>query len=290
MNKKELKKLFPEGILTEDTFDAIEDAVSQRIRIHVEQALMSQDEQYADKLVKLLEAIDKDHSRKLIKLLEKKDLMDARKLVKVGKHFNRSLTKEAAQFKTNVVSTLSQYLDVYLEEVVPTEEIKEAVRNKQALTVLESLRSTLAVDSALMNDQVREAVFDGKQKLDEQAEKIKTLEKESRLLKESLQNTKSKLVLETKTAGMDTRKKNYIFKIFENKSAKIIEENFDYTSKLFDKKEQERLNVIKEEAFTSRVSKHDAPKRVIVENTTRKKEIQPEPLMNEYVSVLGGRK
>ena len=288
MNKKDLKQLFPEGILSEGTFDAIEDAMNQRVRIHVEQALMAQDEQYAEKLSKLLEAIDKDRSRKLVKLLEKKDRIDAAKLMKVGKHFNGVITKEAAQFKSNVVSTISQYFDVYLEEVIPTEAIQEAVRNKQALTVLESLRSTLAVDSALMNDQVREAVFDGKQKLDEQASRVKLLEQETKILKESLQKTKSQLVLETKTAGMDKRKKEYIFKIFENKNAKIIEENFDYTSRLFDKKEQERLDVIKEQAFTSRVAQHDAPK-VVVENTNKKKEIQSDPLMTGYVSALDGR-
>jgi len=287
MNKNELKKLFPEGTLTEDTFDVIEETFNQRVQIHVEKALLDQDEQYAEKLSKLLEAIDKDRARKLVQVLEKKDRADTTKLKKVGNHFNKVLTKEAAKFKSNLVSTISQYMDVYLEEVIPTTDIKEAVRNKQALTVLEGLRSTLAVDSALMNDQVREAVIDGKQKLDEQHDKISQLERETKLLKESLQKTRSQLVLETKTSGMDKRKKDYIFKIFENKSAKIIEENFDYTSKLFDKKEQERIATIKEQAFTTRVAQHDAPK-VVVESTSKKKEVSPEPLMNEYVSVLGG--
>jgi hypothetical protein len=287
MNKNELKKLFPEGTLTEDTFDVIEETFNQRVQIHVEKALLDQDEQYAEKLSKLLEAIDKDRARKLVQVLEKKDRADTAKLKKVGNHFNKVLTKEAVKFKSNLVSTISQYMDVYLEEVIPTTDIKEAVRNKQALTVLEGLRSTLAVDSALMNDQVREAVIDGKQKLDEQHDKISQLERETKLLKESLQKTRSQLVLETKTSGMDKRKKDYIFKIFENKSAKIIEENFDYTSKLFDKKEQERIATIKEQAFTTRVAQHDAPK-VIVESTSKKKEVSPEPLMNEYVSVLGG--
>jgi hypothetical protein len=287
MNKNELKKLFPEGTLTEDTFDVIEETFNQRVQIHVEKALLDQDEQYAEKLSKLLEAIDKDRARKLVQVLEKKDRADTAKLKKVGNHFNKVLTKEAAKFKSNLVSTISQYMDVYLEEVIPTTDIKEAVRNKQALTVLEGLRSTLAVDSALMNDQVREAVIDGKQKLDEQHDKISQLERETKLLKESLQKTRSQLVLETKTSGMDKRKKDYIFKIFENKSAKIIEENFDYTSKLFDKKEQERIATIKEQAFTTRVAQHDAPK-VVVESASKKKEVSPEPLMNEYVSVLGG--
>ena len=69
-----------------------------------------------------------------------------------------------------------------------------------------------------------------------------------------------------------------MIKILHDKSPKFIEENFDYTERLFDKKEKERLSVIKEEAFTQRKVKTDAPRPKISE---KKKENSSNPYLEE---------
>ena len=44
-----------------------------------------------------------------------------------------------------------------------------------------------------------------------------------------------------------------------DKSPAFINENFDYTLKLFERKESERLDLLKEEAYQTRKVKADAP-------------------------------
>jgi hypothetical protein len=63
-----------------------------------------------------------------------------------------------------------------------------------------------------------------------------------------------------------------------DKTPEFIEENFEYTAKLFDKKEKERLTVIKEEAYKKRKVKTDAPVQQISE---KKEEKQYNPYLAE---------
>ena len=110
-----------------------------------------------------------------------------------------------------------------------------------------------------MSESVKEAVVDGKSQIDQLAHKVAKLEKENGLLREAYTKTKADLLLESKTSHLTGKKKEYMLRILSDKSPKFIEENFEYTERLFDKKEKERLSVIKEEAFVQRKVKADAP-------------------------------
>ena len=103
------------------------------------------------------------------------------------------------------------------------------------------------------------------------------LEKENNLLKEAYHKNRADLLLETKTAGISDKKKQYLKKILSDKTPKFIEENFEYTAKLFDKKENERIKVIKEEAFVQRKVKTDAP----VQKISEKKKDPHNPYLDE---------
>ena len=85
-------------------------------------------------------------------------------------------------------------------------------------------------------------------------------------------------MLERKTANLPDSKKQYLIKILSDKTPKFIKENFNYTASLFDKKEKERLSVIKEEAYTKRKVKTDAPIQKITE--------QKKELRNPYLDEL----
>lgn len=259
---KDLLKTIPADVISEDTLNAIETAFNERVSLHVDKALAQQDELYAEKLQKLIQAIDADHTAKLNRVVEAIDLNNTEKLKAVITKYETELNEGASSFKNSMVDTVSDYLDVYLEEACPISEIKEAVRNKQALIVLENLRKALAVDSALMQDTIREAVLDGKTQIDESKATIETLTAHNEALQAELDRVRADFILEQKTVEMPAKKKEYLKRVLSDKSAKFIQENFDYTAKLFDKKETERLNVLKEEAFEKRVVKTDAPKVV----------------------------
>jgi len=262
------QELLPESlkeILTEDNVQSVEAAIKEKIELTVETALTNQDELYSEKLEELVGAIDKDHTSKLKRVVTAVDSNNAQKLVKVVKKYENDLNDSAGEFKTTLVESISNYLEEYIDETVPQRAIEEATRNRTATEVLSNLRKVLAVDSTLMSESVKDAVVDGKNQISELTYKLEEVEKENKQLLEAFKVTKAQLFLEQKTTGIAEKKKEYLIKVLGDKSPKFIEENFDYTAKLFDKKEHEKLKIIKEEAFVKRKVKADAPKVEISE-------------------------
>lgn len=266
-------------ILTEESLQVIESAFSKKLHLTVEAALTEQDDLYSKKLEQLINAIDKDHTTKLKRVVEAVDKNNANKLVKVVKKYERELTAEAKQFKQTLTESISNYLEEFLDEAIPSEAIAEATKNRTAREVLSNLRKVLAIDSALMSESVQGAVVDGKNQIDALTNQVKELTKENTLVKESYFKTKASLLIETKTAGLSDKKREYIRRVLSDKSPKFIEENFDYTLRLFDKKERENTNILREEAFNTRSVKADAP--VIKESTKQKQTISENPYLSE---------
>ena len=277
-----VKNILPDEatqILTEESLQVIEDAFSKKLQLTVEAALTEQDDLYSSKLEQLISAIDKDHTAKLKRVVEAVDKNNAGKLVKVIKKYEGELTTEAEQFKLTLTEAISNYLEEFLDEAIPAEAISEATKNRTAREVLGNLRKILAIDSALMSESVQGAVVDGKNQIDALAQQVAELSKENALIKESYFKTKSSLLIETKTAGLSDKKKEYIKRVLTDKSPKFIEENFDYTLRLFDKKEQENINILREEAFSTRKVKADAP--ILKESTQPKQQDFNNPYLSE---------
>mgnify|MGYP003628182439 CR=1 FL=1 len=239
-------------LLTDETLQQIEEAfnkaVDDKVALHVEKALLEQDEEYSTKLEKLLEAIDADHTTKMQRVVGAINNDHAGKLKAIVKKYETTVNEEAKEFKGDLVGNISNYIDVYLEEKMPIGDIQKAVQNKKAVETLETLRETLGVDLALAQNSIRDAVVDGKNQISESTEENKNLKIRNEKLTRGLINAKSQILLETKTKDLTPTKKKYIFKVLAGKSEKFITENFDYTLKLFEKTEEERLETYKEEA------------------------------------------
>jgi hypothetical protein len=277
--------LLPENakeILTEESLTAIEQAFSNKLKLTVESALAQQDDLYAKKLNQLIAAIDKDHTSKLETVIEAIDRDNTKKLYNVVRRYEKSLTNEASKFKNTLVESISDYLEEFINEAIPFESIQEATKNRTAREVLTNLRKVLAVDSALMSESVQGAVIDGKNQIDTLTQQVEKLANENNVLKESYLKTKANLLIESKTSTLPEKKKEYIKRVLGDKTPKFIEENFDYTLKLFEKKEQERIEVIKEEAFKNRKVKSDAP--ILKEQVSTSRQVNP------YVSELSKMK
>lgn len=276
-----VKNILPDQVkdlLTEDSLNTIETALQEKTALLIEAALVDQDELYSQKLQQLMKAIDKDHTSKLKRVVEAVDISNARKLSTVVKRYEKEINKNAKSFKNTLVESISDYLEEYIDEAIPKNAIVEATKNKTALNVLTNLRRVLAVDAALMKESVKEAVQDGKTQLDTLSEQVTKLEKENKILKESYLKTKADLILEEKTSALPDKKKEYIKKVLGDKTPKFIEENFDYTLRLFDKKEKEKISQLKDEAFSRRVVKTDAPRVNLQESTSK--------TINPYVDAL----
>lgn len=245
-------------ILTEDVLQQIEtvfnEAVEERATIRVEKALVEQDTQHADKLNKLLEAIDGDHTSKLEKIVEAIDQNHSQKLATVVKRYEKAINESAGDFKSTLVESISTYLDEYVEELIPSESINEAVKNKKAVTVLEDLRKNLAVNFALSKDYIKDAITDGKAQLDEASQSIQSLQESNDRLASEAASLKSHILLTEMTSDLPEEKKSYVYRVLQEKSEEFIKENFDYTLRLFDKTEEQKLEEYKSEAKTKTAS------------------------------------
>lgn len=289
---KDIKSILKEAtqdLLSEEVLKEIENAfnasVSEKVQIHVTKALTEQDEDYSKKLEHLLEAIDADHTKKLEKVVEAIDANHADKLKSIVAKYQQALEQEAKTFKDETINNISTYLESYLDETIPAEDIKNAVKNKRALAVLEQIRSLLGVDAALAKDSVRTAIVDGKRQIDEAAQQLEAAQSENEQLKKQLASREAELTLEKKTVGLNARKKEYVNKVMKGKSAQFITENIDYALGLFDKTEKERLQNIKDEAVSETVAQDVDVPAVVEESAT---EAAPEQAvhMSPYLKEL----
>lgn len=265
-------------LLSEESISAIQDAFQSKTDLLIEAALVEQDTLYAEKLEQLMTAIDVDHTKKLRKVVEAVDRSNAKKLLRVVNKYEAEINNKAKEFKTAIIESVSNYLEEYIDEAIPAEAILEATKNRTAATVLHNLRQVLAVDSALMSESVKGAVVDGKNQITELSDKVAKLTAENNIIKENYNKVKANLILENKTSHLSAKKKDYLKRVLGDKSPKFIEENFDYTLRLFERKDQDRLNMIKEEAFDNRKVKADAPQEIQRESTS--------PYNNPYVDEL----
>ena len=278
-------------ILSEETLSEIEtvfnEAIEAKAQLQVEAALVQQDEDHAAKVQELLEAIDNDHTAKLERIVEAIDNDRAMKLAAVVQKYEGALNEGADTFKEGVITKISDYLDLYLEETFPQEMLEEAVNNKRAGNVLAEVRQLLGVDMALAKDTIKEAVLDGKLQIDEASQELTTAKEENAVLAEKVTKLEAALVLEQKTRDLDQEKANYAQKVLGDKPAEFILENFDYTMKLFDKEATRELEVLREEASNT-TTDVDRP---IVESTEPTSqpvvEEKADPLFNHYMGELG---
>jgi hypothetical protein len=286
---KDIKAILKEAtqdLLSEEVLKEIEaafnSAITEKVQLHVTKALTEQDEDYSKKLEHLLGAIDADHTTKLEKVVEAIDQNHSEKLKAIVSKYSEALSKEAKTFKDATINNISAYLEAYLDETIPAQDIKDAVKNRKALEVLDQLRSILGVDAALAKESVRKAIVDGKRQIQEAFEKLEAANKELAKLRTDLASKNAELTLEKKTVGLSARKKDYINKVMKSKSAQFITENIDYAVSLFDKTEKERLQNIKEQAVQeSTTATVDRP---VVEEEVE--EITEQVVMNPYLKEL----
>lgn len=280
-------------ILSEESLQEIEtvfnEAIEAKAQLQVESALALQDEDHANKVSALLEAIDNDHTAKLEKIVEAIDADRTAKLAAIVEKYETALNESAGTFKESVVGNISDYLDLYLEETFPQDMLEEAVNNKRAGNVLAEMRQLLGVDMALAQDTIKDAVIDGKLRIDEASKELAETKQVNESLNEKVSQLEAALVLEQKTRNLDEDQAKYAQKVLSDKPAEFILENFDYTMKLFSKNAEEELETLREEA-TATTEVVDRPIVESVEPTSEpivQEQNSQDPMFGHYMGELG---
>jgi len=252
-------------LLTDETLKAISEAVEkkaeEKVALAVEAALVQQDEDYSTKLEKVLEAIDADHTAKLEKIVGRIDELHAKqfaeaiqkldedrtaKLAHVVKLYESQLKNGADHFKKTVVENVSSYLELYLDKAIPAQQIQEATLNTRNTKIIDEIKRLVSLDETFINESVKEALLDGKKQIDEAVAKAAEAQKGAQLLSEKVQKLEANLLLERKSSTLPANKKSYVQRVLAEKDAKFINENFNYVLEMFDKREEENLEVLKE--------------------------------------------
>ena len=266
MNKfAEILKQVDESVINEETAKAIteafesavEEKVNARVSLEVESVLTKQDEDHASKLKKLLEAIDTDHTNKLQTVVSALTENHTDKLKNIVSFYRKSLNEKAQKFSTNIVSEISNYLDLYLNKNVPNLQLKEAVQNTYARKQLDKIRELVGIDSDYINESVKSVVSKGKSKIDELNDKLNESYQENQTLLEKLKINETAVLLEKKTKGMPSAKKEYIFNLLNDKESSYIEENFNYVVEMFERGEEDKTSDLVQEA-TKKAFSRDA--------------------------------
>jgi hypothetical protein len=274
-----------DSMLSEDSLKQIGDVINENTNQAVNLALENQDAEYSNKLVKIIEAIDNDYTRKMSYLFERVDKEHTGKLRNVVKRHNKIVTNESKKFFDNLVDSLDSLVELTLENLIPTKSIQEAVNNKRAFEVLNSLRSTLAVDQALATKSIREGVLDGQHQLQKAQNQARLAEKRALIAESKMNMLATKSFISEKTKGMDSNKQTYLHKYFKDKPLEFVKENFDLSARMFDSRiasENQRLrDEASQESFSSKHIK-DTDTRVINE----KKDNRPNPNDGDNVNPM----
>ncbi len=267
---KDINTLLKEAtkdLLTEESLNAIAEAVEkkaeEKAQLAVESALIKQDEEYASKLEKVLEAIDADHTAKLDKIVARIDethavkfkhalnVLDSdrtAKLQKVVEIYENALNQEAVNFKNTLVDQISNFIDLYIDKTIPAQQIQEATENVRSRKIVNEVKRLVGLSDAFVNENVKEALVDGKKQIDEANARAAELEKQYKLITEKTQNLEKQLFLEKKLVSFPPAKKEYMMRVLSEKKLEVINENFNYVSEMYDKKETEELSSLKESA------------------------------------------
>jgi hypothetical protein len=234
---------------------AVNEKVENRVSLQLEKMLSEQDEDHAEKLKKLLEAIDSDHSDKLQKVVNAINENHATKLEELVSFYRKALNEKAENFSNKIINEISNYLDLYIDKLIPQEQLQEAVNNVYAKKQLDSIRGMLGIDSSFISEQVKNTISEGKSIIDDLNSKLQQTKKENGQLLEKIETIQTNMILEEKTRNMNKTKKDFIVKLLGDKNKSYIEENFNYVVEMFDAGEDEKTTELaadaKKRAFSS---------------------------------------
>jgi len=275
--KEQFKDLITEETLTavHEAFEtAVNEKAEQRAQLQVEAVTTKLDEEHADKLQSLVEAIDEDHSAKLQKLVETIDFDHAIKLKKVLakidedhtskleqviEKYETTLNEEAEAFRSRLVDEVSNYLDLYMEKVVPTSQINEAVENISARKTLEQIRQLVGINEEFVDAEVKEALIDGKNTIDSLKKELNEAIHANTKLNSELNKVEATMLLEQKTKELPEAAKNYVSNLLKGKSPEYIQENYQYVVEMFEKEISEQEDDAKEGVTQRIVEAVDRP-------------------------------
>lgn len=284
--KQILEKLDPKmEILTESVHKELIQMVDDKEKIIKEEAyakalevtnkkLEEQDEEYTKKVKLLIEKIDNSYTKSLKKLVEDIDTDHTKKLLKVKKFF------EEQNITEQMVESVSSFLDTYLAEVTPKEEIIDQAKLKRLEKIVLNIKESIMLTDDEVQKEFKEAILDAKTQLDTKDKTIDSLMLEKVELKQKINKIEVGQLLESKTKNMSPKLKAYFETLFKDADKITIEEKFEEAKKAFESEEAKRRDKLIAEADSKKQVKNPVIKE---EKEIVTKDIDPE--VAKYIPV-----
>lgn len=306
----ELKEIFEnvdQSILSEDVLakiaSLIKEKVDTRVSLEIENALQIMDEDHAEgfkvtinslnenfelhkkTFPNVIKAIDTDHLGKVKQVVESINKDHIKKLYIIKEKYETLLKKTVIEHRDSIVESVNQFLDFYIDQSIPAKQIEEAAKNTYNRNILSEARQVLGIDDKVIKTNLKEAVNDAKNQLDQ-------LAKENRELKNKMVIAECNKILAEKTAHLPTDVAKFVRARLANKSPQTILENFDYIVNMYERKESKDIRSSINESRTNNVDRNKVADeltnntKVVSENT----KIVSEPFMNIYLEGMNIRK
>lgn len=279
LNEDTLKQI---SILVEQTVDK---KVSDRLVLETEEKLKLMDEDHAAKLQQYHEDIDRDHTAKVKMVVESINADHTEKFNKITSLYENQLKKVANQHRTQLVESINDYLDAYLEKAIPTATIMESVKNKHLSKIVEEAKEILGIDEKYVKQNVRTAILEGKKQMD-------TLAEENRQLKNQQLISESRRLIAEKTANLPADKAKFVRAKFSNRTPEFIKENFQYVVEMYERKQDNsKRSVLNENKnFVDRKRVADEIIKESSENVNSNTSQSESPSMDMYLESMKFRK
>lgn len=244
----------------EGLFESVVEAkVESVITERVDTALSDQDEKHTTILENLLESIDNNRTEKLKTLFAKIDENHSAKLLQLKEHYENLLTTEARNAVSGLEQTMSDFLDMAIDKALPKNILGEAVTNIRSRKILDQVKTIVAVDEDFINENIKEALLEGKQRIDSLESQINDVLKENIKVSTSKSKLLSENALLKACDGLEGAKRDFITESLTGKSVEFINKNFDNVVTMFEKNESRVMEVEKQTVLTEKVDLVDIP-------------------------------
>lgn len=209
----------------------IEARVQERIENATRCAETAFNETANAKLKKLVVQIDEAHKKAFFEAYNAITEDYDREISKVKRFYNNDVKRESIKFKKELIESISNYIDDKVDSMLPTNQIRKAIKNNTAMQVLESIKKVLAIDEAAALDACRKPFLESTKIMDKQGKLIESLEQRNVELQNKLTEAAREAYLNEKMATLTEDAKNFVRKTLDGASLEYIKENFDYTLK-----------------------------------------------------------
>lgn len=264
------KLLGDDKLLNEESKTVIkeefEKAVGELVEEKTTLALEAQDLDHAKKLETLVEAIDTDHTSKLKEVVESIDEDHTSKLKEVQAFYESKTVTEAKEFKDNLIDKVDMFIEKSIDKAIPNELLESIAQAKHYQKLVEQMKTVLSVGAIQDDEEIKEAIVDGKQQITSLEEKVKALEEEN-------EKFKVEKLIESKTKGFTKAKTEYIKSLLKGKTSDHAERNFEYIVEMFEQKEIDEVSSARKEANQKSLTK-DVDSKVLEEGSSKEEGYQ----------------